>query len=215
MTCGAIGQGRKRRCNPHRIHTQDGRSLRLADAQAAKQVRQLEANCREFGIELYDFDSPLRGIVHVVGPELGRSQPGMTIVCGDSHTSTHGAFGTLAFGIGSSEVGHVLATQSLLQQKPKTLEIRVEGSLPRGVTAKDLILALIGSIGVDGATYCALEFVGSATAAFDMEERMTLCNMAIECGAKSGIVPPDDTTLEFVNTRAKKPYQAVVSDADA
>ena len=166
------------------------RSLPIADAMAAKQIRQLEENCREFGIPLYGMDSPNQGIVHVIGPELGLTQPGMTIVCGDSHTSTHGAFGALAFGIGTTEVEHVLATQCLLQRKPQTFEVRVEGALRPGVTAKDIILALIAKNGVGGGVGSVFEFTGSAIRALSIEERMTICNMSIEGGAKAGMVAP-------------------------
>ena len=159
--------------------------------QARVQVDTLRANCARHGVELFDFDSDHRGIVHVIGPELGLTQPGMTIVCGDSHTATHGAFGALAFGIGTSEVGHVLATQCLLQRKPKTLEIEVEGKLGAGVTAKDLILYVIGTIGVDGGTGHVIEYRGSAIRALSMEERMIVCNMSIEAGARAGLIAPD------------------------
>src|SRR6267378_3901995 len=160
----------------HNVPTTD-RSLPIADPIGAKQIDTLRQNCRDFGIQLFDIDSAEQGIVHVIGPELGLTQPGMTIVCGDSHTSTHGAFGTLAFGIGTSEVGHVLATQCLLQGKPKSLAVEVEGRLPEGVTAKDLILGLIARIGTAGATGHAIEYSGQAVRALSMEGRMTLCNM--------------------------------------
>ena len=175
----------------------------VADALCAAQLDQLTANCREFGIPLHGMDSPYRGIVHVIGPELGLTQPGMTIVCGDSHTSTHGAFGALAFGIGTSEVAHVLATQCLLQYKPRTFEVRFDGRLPRGVTAKDMILALIARIGVGGGTGRVFEYTGEAIRALGMEGRMTICNMSIEAGARAGMVAPDDTTLEYL---AGRPY---------
>lgn len=178
-------------------------SLPILDLMAARQIRQLEENCREFGIQLYDMDSPQRGIVHVIGPELGLTQPGMTIVCGDSHTATHGAFGTLAFGIGTSEVEHVLATQCLLQRKPRTCEVRVDGILSPGVTAKDIILALIAKIGVGGGTGYVFEYSGSAISSLNMEERMTVCNMTIEAGARAGMVAPDDATYEYL---AGKPF---------
>src|SRR5690606_21914313 len=161
---------------------------------AAQQVQKLEANCAEFGVELLNLKSDLRGIVHVIGPELGATQPGKTIVCGDSHTSTHGAFGALAFGIGTTEVGHVMATQCLLQSKPKTLAINVTGRLRPGVTAKDLVLAIIGRIGVGGGTGHVIEFRGEAIRALNMDERMTVCNMSIEAGARAGMIAPDDTT---------------------
>ncbi|ANO51432.1 3-isopropylmalate dehydratase large subunit [Woeseia oceani] len=175
---------------------------------AAQQVAQMEANCREFGLELHGFDSLHRGIVHVIGPELGATQPGKTIVCGDSHTSTHGAFGALAFGIGTTEVGHVMATQCLLQRKPKTLQIEVRGNLARGVTAKDVILAIIGQIGVDGGTGHVIEYRGNTISAMDMDQRMTVCNMSIEAGARAGMIAPDDTTFEFLHGRPRAPQGA-------
>jgi 3-isopropylmalate/(R)-2-methylmalate dehydratase large subunit len=168
----------------------------------------MEKNCKDFGIELRGFASRERGIVHVMGPELGATQPGATIVCGDSHTSTHGAFGALAFGIGTTEVGHVLATQCLLQRKPKTLAIEVAGRLPTDVTAKDLILKIIGTIGVDGGTGYVIEYRGSAVAALSMEERMTVCNMSIEAGARAGMVAPDDTTYQYMAGRPLAPQGA-------
>ena len=172
---------------------------------AARQVRQLEQNAAEFGMELFDLKDARRGIVHVISPELGASRPGMTIVCGDSHTSTHGAFGALAFGIGSTEVGHVLATQCLLQRKPKTFAVNVEGRLPPGVTAKDLILAIIGKIGVSGGTGHVFEYRGSTIRALSMEERMTVCNMSIEAGARAGMIAPDGTTYEYLRGRPRAP----------
>jgi 3-isopropylmalate/(R)-2-methylmalate dehydratase large subunit len=168
------------------------------DQLAARQMEQLENNCRDFGIRLYGVNSPQRGIVHVIGPELGLTQPGMTIVCGDSHTSTHGAFGALAFGIGTSEVEHVLATQCLLQRKPKTFEVRVEGTLKTGVTAKDIILALLSRIGIGGGTGHVFEYTGSTIRALSMEERMTICNMSIEGGARAGMIAPDETTFQYI-----------------
>ncbi|MBI5702928.1 MAG: 3-isopropylmalate dehydratase large subunit [Chloroflexota bacterium] len=180
----------------------------MTDALAAAQIKQLEINAAEFGIPLYGMDSPQRGIVHVIGPELGLTQPGMTIVCGDSHTATHGAFGALAFGIGTSEVEHVLATQCLLQRKPKTYEVRVDGALPRGVTAKDIILALIAKIGVGGGTGHVFEYTGSAIRALTMEQRMTICNMSIEGGARAGMIAPDDTTFEYLYGRKFAPQGA-------
>ena len=172
---------------------------------AEKQVRTLRENCTRFGVELFDFGSEHRGIVHVIGPELGLTQPGMTVVCGDSHTATHGAFGALAFGIGTSEVGHVLATQCLLQRKAKTLAIEVEGELGVGVTAKDLILHVIGAIGVDGGTGHVIEYRGSAIRALSMEERMTVCNMSIEAGARAGLVAPDEVTFEYLAHTPRAP----------
>ena len=179
-----------------------------ANDEAKAQVTQLETNCREFGVALHGWDSADRGIVHVIGPELGVTQPGMTIVCGDSHTSTHGAFGALAFGIGTTEVGHVMATQCLLQRRPKTLAIHVDGALPRGVGAKDLILHIIGQIGVDGGTGHVIEYRGPAIAALSMEERMTVCNMSIEAGARAGLIAPDDTTFDWLKGRPHAPQGA-------
>jgi len=175
---------------------------------AAKQVKQLEVNCAEFGVELLNMASNLRGIVHVIGPELGATQPGKTIVCGDSHTSTHGAFGALAFGIGTTEVGHVLATQCLLQTRAKTLAITVNGKLRPGVTAKDLVLAIIGKIGVGGGTGHVIEFRGEAIRALSMDERMTVCNMSIEAGARAGMVAPDETTFAYLKDRPRSPKGA-------
>jgi len=172
---------------------------------AARQVRQLEENAAEFCIELFGLRDARRGIVHVIGPEQGATQPGMTIVCGDSHTSTHGAFGALAFGIGSTEVGHVFATQCLLQRKPKTFAVDVHGRLPTGVTAKDLILAVIGKIGVAGGTGHVLEYRGATIAALSMEERMTVCNMSIEAGARAGMIAPDETTFAYLSGRPRAP----------
>jgi 3-isopropylmalate/(R)-2-methylmalate dehydratase large subunit len=176
-----------------------------ASTEAAAQVEQLDDNCRQFGIALHGWNSAQRGIVHVIGPELGASQPGMTIVCGDSHTSTHGAFGALAFGIGTTEVGHVLATQCLLQRKPKNFAVHVEGRLAPGVTAKDLALHLIGKLGVNGGTGHVLEYRGSAIEALSMEERMTLCNMSIEAGARAGMIAPDETTFAYLKDRPRSP----------
>ena len=172
---------------------------------AARQVKELEKNCREFGVELLGLGSDERGIVHVIGPELGATQPGKTIVCGDSHTATHGAFGALAFGIGTTEVGHVLATQCLLQRRPKTLAINVNGKLANGVTAKDLILAIIGKIGVSGGTGYVIEYRGSAIEALSMDERMTVCNMSIEAGARAGMIAPDQTTFDYLKGRRFAP----------
>jgi 3-isopropylmalate/(R)-2-methylmalate dehydratase large subunit len=175
---------------------------------AARQVRQLQENAAAFGIELFGMQDSRRGIVHVIGPELGCTQPGMTIVCGDSHTSTHGAFGAFAFGIGSTEVGHVFATQALLQRKPKTLALNVEGALARGVTAKDLILAIIGRIGVSGGTGHVLEYRGSTVRGLSMHERMTVCNMSIEAGARAGMIAPDEVTLEYLKDKPRVPRGA-------
>jgi len=184
------------------------KDLLVAGEGAANQVRQMEQNCEEFGLDLLGYGSGKRGIVHVIGPELGATQPGKTIVCGDSHSSTHGAFGALAFGIGTTEVGHVLATQCLLQRKPKTLAVNVEGRLPAGVTAKDLILAVIGKMGVDGGTGHVIEYRGDAITALDMEARMTICNMSIEGGARAGMIAPDDTTFAYLEGRPRSPQGA-------
>ncbi len=184
------------------------RDLAVIGDGALKQIRQMEENCRDFGIDLFGFDSEHRGIVHVIGPELGATQPGKTIVCGDSHSSTHGAFGALAFGIGTTEVGHVLATQCLLQRRPKTLAIEIGGRIPPGVAAKDVILAVIGQIGVDGGTGHVIEFRGEAIRALDMEQRMTVCNMSIEAGARAGMIAPDDTTFDYLQGRPRAPQGA-------
>jgi 3-isopropylmalate/(R)-2-methylmalate dehydratase large subunit len=180
----------------------------VLDPQAIAQLDQLRKNCAEFGIPLFELGDQNQGIVHVIGPEQGLTQPGMTIVCGDSHTSTHGAFGALAFGIGTSEVGHVLATQCLLQYRPKTCAVRVEGRLGRGVTAKDIILAIIAKYGVGGGTGHVFEYMGEAIRGLSMEERMTICNMSIEGGARAGMVAPDDTTFEYVAGRPFAPKGA-------
>ena len=183
---------------------------------AARQVKELEKNCKEFGIQLLGLDSDQRGIVHVIGPETGATQPGKTIVCGDSHTATHGAFGALAFGIGTTEVGHVFATQCLLQRRPKTMAVEVRGRLGPGVTAKDLILAIIGKIGVSGGTGYVIEYRGSAIEALSMDERMTVCNMSIEAGARAGMVAPDETTFAYLKGRRFAPqgaaWDAAVAD---
>ena len=179
--------------------------LLVAGVSAANQVRQMEKNCEEFGLDLLGYGSGKRGIVHVIGPELGATQPGKTIVCGDSHSSTHGAFGALAFGIGTTEVGHVLATQCLLQRAPKTLEVNIEGELPDGVTAKDLILAVIGQIGVNGGTGYVIEYRGKAIEALDMDSRMTICNMSIEAGARAGMIAPDQVTFDYLKGRPRSP----------
>jgi 3-isopropylmalate/(R)-2-methylmalate dehydratase large subunit len=188
----------------HNIPTEP-RGTPITDLIAAKQIAALQANCKEFGVRLFDMDSPDQGIVHVIGPELGLTRPGMTIVCGDSHTSTHGAFGSLAFGIGTSEVEHVLATQCLAQQRPKTMKIEVSGRLPEGVAAKDLALGIIGQIGTDGAAGHVLEYAGEAVRGLSMEQRMTLCNMSIEAGARAGMVAPDETTFSYVRGRRFAP----------
>jgi 3-isopropylmalate/(R)-2-methylmalate dehydratase large subunit len=184
------------------------RNLPILDPLAAAQLNQLTVNCEEFGIPLHGLGSPSQGIVHVIGPQLGLTQPGMTIVCGDSHTATHGAFGALAFGIGTSEVEMVLATQTLLQRRPRTYEVRVDGRLAPGVSAKDVILALIARIGVGGGTGHVFEYTGSAIRALSMEQRMTICNMSIEGGARAGLVASDDTTFEYVAGRRHAPKGA-------
>ena len=191
----------------HAVPTISGEKGRMAfaDELSVKQVGQLESNCHEFGIPLYGLDNPNQGIVHIIGPELGFTQPGLTIVCGDSHTATHGAFGALAFGIGTSEVEHVLASQCLLQNRPKTYEVRVDGTLKSGVTSKDIILALIAQIGVSGGTGHVIEYSGAAIRALTMEQRMTLCNMSIEGGARAGMVAPDETTFEYLAGRPHAP----------
>ncbi len=213
--------GRKVRA-PHRTYaTQDhnvpttDRSIPIADRESALQVEALRRNCKEFGVRLFDLGAKEQGIVHVIGPELGLTQPGMTIVCGDSHTSTHGAFGALAFGIGTSEVEHVLATQCLWQERPRTMEIRVDGKLGLGVTAKDIILAVIGRIGTDGATGHVIEYRGAAISALSMEERMTVCNMSIEAGARAGMIAPDRITVEYLRGRRYAPQGADLERAAA
>jgi len=188
----------------HNVPTEP-RGTPITDPVAARQIEALQKNCREFGVRLFDMDSPEQGIVHVIGPELGLTQPGMTIVCGDSHTSTHGAFGALAFGIGTSEVEHVLATQCLPQRKPKTMKIEVTGSLPEGVSAKDLALGVIAKIGTDGATGHVIEYAGEVIRGLSMEGRMTLCNMSIEAGARAAMVAPDETTFAYVKGRRFAP----------
>jgi 3-isopropylmalate/(R)-2-methylmalate dehydratase large subunit len=193
---------------------------------AATQVRTLRQNCEDFGITLWDINGPIQGIVHVVGPEMGVTQPGMTIVCGDSHTSTHGAFGALAFGIGTSEVGHVLASQCLMQKKPKTFAITVDGELGRGVTAKDIILAIIAMNGAGGGAGYVFEYRGSAIRKLSMANRMTICNMSIEGGARAGMIAPDDTTFDYIQGRFFAPkgedweravayWRTLVTDEDA
>ena len=182
-------------------------AMPVVDVQAAAQIAALERNCREFGVPLLGMESGWRGIVHVIGPELGLTQPGMTIVCGDSHTSTHGAFGALAFGIGTTEVGHVLATQTLFQRKPRSKRVLLGGALPPGVTAKDIILALIAKIGVKGAAGAVLEYAGEAIRGLDMEQRMTICNMSIEAGARAGLIAPDEITFEYLAGRPGSPQE--------
>ena len=213
----------------HSTPTLSGASFKdvsIVGASAVNQISQMQQNCADFGIRLLDFDSDERGIVHVIGPELGATQPGKTIVCGDSHTSTHGAFGALAFGIGTTEVGHVLATQCLLQRKARTLAIDVQGQLASGVSSKDLILAIIGQIGVNGGTGHVIEYRGDAVYAMGMDARMTICNMSIEAGARAGMIAPDDTTFEYLHGRPMAPtasdwdaavtrWQTLTSDSDA
>jgi 3-isopropylmalate/(R)-2-methylmalate dehydratase large subunit len=191
------------------------KKLAVIDDAAKAQLRTLSENCKKHGITLHDMDSEHTGIVHVIGPELGYTQPGMTIVCGDSHTSTHGAFGALAFGIGTSEVEHVLASQCLLQRKPKTMEVRFEGALPAGASAKDLVLAMIAETGVGGATGYVIEYTGPAIRALDMEGRMTVCNMSIEAGARAGMIAPDETTFTYLEDRPHAPKGAAWSAAVA
>jgi 3-isopropylmalate/(R)-2-methylmalate dehydratase large subunit len=209
----------------HNVPTTD-RSQPIADPIAAKQIQALRQNCADYGITLFDIDSREQGIVHVIGPELGLTRPGMTIVCGDSHTSTHGAFGALAFGIGTSEVEHVLATQCLPQNKARTMLVRTHGMLSEGVTAKDLALGIIGQIGTDGASGHVIEYAGEAVRALTIEGRMTLCNMSIEAGARAGLVAPDETTFKYLEGRRYAPrddrweaaveyWRTLSSDADA
>ena len=198
----------------HNVPTTD-RSLPIADPISKLQMETLTQNCAEFGVTLYDLHSKRQGIVHVIGPELGLTQPGLTIVCGDSHTSTHGALGAFAFGIGTSEVEHVLATQTLPQSRPKTMEIRVDGTLGKGVTAKDVILAIIGKIGTAGATGYAVEYTGEVIRSLSMEGRMTVCNMSIEAGARAGMIAPDEKTFEYLKDRPYSPKGADWDDAIA
>ena len=188
----------------HNVPTTD-RSLPIEDPLSAKQIDTLRNNCKDFGVKLFDLNSPNQGIVHVIGPELGITKPGMIIVCGDSHTSTHGAFGSLAFGIGTSEVEHVLATQCLWQDRPAVFEVRVDGSRASGVTAKDIILSIIGRIGTAGATGTVVEYRGEAIKSLTMEERMTVCNMSIEAGARAGMISPDEKTFEYLKGRPYMP----------
>src|SRR5213082_1227188 len=206
--------GRKVR-QPHRtVATVDHnvpttpRGTPISDPIAARQIQALQQNCKEFGVPLFDLDAAEQGIVHVIGPELGLTQPGMTVVCGDSHTSTHGAFGALAVGIGTSQVGHVLATQCLDQTKPKRLEIRVDGRLAPGESAKDIILAIVARLGVGGGTGHVIEYRGETISGLSMEERMTVCNMSIEAVARAGVIAPDDTTFEYLAGRPHAPRGA-------
>jgi len=212
------GRGLKVRRTDRTVGTMDHSTPTIADElygripirleSAARQVREFEKNCAEFGVEVFGIEHPDRGIVHIIGPELGLTQPGQTIVCGDSHTSTHGAFGALAFGIGTTEVGHVLATQCLLQRQPKTLAINVDGKLAPGVTAKDLVLAIIQRLGVAGGTGSVIEYRGATIRGLDMDERMTICNMSIEAGARAGLVAPDETTFAYLEGRPRAPKGA-------
>src|SRR6476660_1614534 len=216
---GLRSAGRKLRVPERTIATVDHniptepRGTPILDPIARKQIETLQNNCREFGVTLFDVNSAEQGIVHVIGPELGLTQPAATIVCGDSHTSTHGAFGALAFGIGTSEVEHVLATQCLPQRKPKTMLVNVRGPLPEGVTAKDLALGIISQIGTDGATGHVIEYSGEAVRGLSMEGRMTLCNMSIEAGARAGMISPDQTTFSYLEGRRFAPKGAAWSDA--
>ncbi|MCY2985826.1 MAG: 3-isopropylmalate dehydratase large subunit [Planctomycetota bacterium] len=196
----------------HNVPT-NNRNLPIADPIARQQVDKLRENCKEFGVRLYDLNDIHQGIVHIIGPELGYTQPGMTIVCGDSHTATHGAFGALAFGIGTSEVEHVLATQTLLQYLPKTYELRVDGQLAPGVTAKDLILYLIGKLTTSGGTGYVLEYTGEVIRRLSMEERMTVCNMSIEAGARAGMIAPDQTTFDYLKGRPFAPKDFATAEA--
>ena len=197
----------------HNIPTVD-RALPIADLVSRQQVDTLRQNCQQYDVRLYDLDDVRQGIVHVIGPELGYTQPGMTIVCGDSHTATHGAFGALAFGIGTSEVEHVLATQTLLQDKPKTLDLTINGQLAAGVTAKDLVLYLIGQLTTDGGTGYVIEYRGNAIRNLSMEERMTVCNMSIEAGARAGMIAPDETTYQYLRGREQVPEDMTAAEAD-
>jgi 3-isopropylmalate/(R)-2-methylmalate dehydratase large subunit len=212
--------GRKLRAPERTIATVDHnvptihRELPIVDQIARTQIETLRRNVKEFGITFYDMGTKEQGIVHVIGPELGYTQPGMTVVCGDSHTSTHGAFGALAFGIGTSHVEHVLATQTLPMSKPKTLEVRVDGALPFGVTAKDVILGIIGRIGIDGGNGHVIEYTGEAIRSLSMEGRMTVCNMSIEGGARAGMVAPDDKTLAYLKGRRCAPQGARWAEAE-
>ncbi len=198
----------------HNVPTTANRII-IEDKIASKQIETLRTNCKDFGIELYDVNAPEQGIVHVIGPEQGFTKPGMTIVCGDSHTSTHGAFGALAFGIGTSEVEHVMATQCLQQSQAKTFRITVEGELPPAVSAKDVALGIIGRIGTDGATGHVIEYAGSVIRALSMEGRMTVCNMSIEAGARAGMIAPDETTFAYLKGRPQSPSGAAWDEAVA
>src|SRR5215470_9164938 len=198
----------------HNVPTTPNRHI-ISDPIAAQQIETLRRNCRDFGVQLFDIGSTEQGIVHVIGPELGLTQPGKTIVCGDSHTSTHGAFGALAFGIGTSEVEHVLATQCVAQKKPRSMRISVSGKLPEATTSKDLILDIIRRIGTDGGTGYVIEYGGEAIGALTMEERMTVCNMSIECGARAGMIAPDDITFAYLKGRPYVPQDSAWDKAVA
>ena len=197
----------------HNVPTTSDERFHIKDQIAAQQIATLRKNCEAAGIPLFDIGSGRQGIVHVIGPELGLTQPGMTIVCGDSHTSTHGAFGALAFGIGTSEVEHVLATQCVSQTKPRSMRISVSGKLPEGTTSKDLILDIIRRLGTDGGTGHVIEYAGEAVRNLTMEERMTMCNMSIECGARAGMVAPDETTFAYMQGRPYAPKGKCVDNA--
>ena len=189
----------------HNIPTTADERLVIKDQIAAQQIATLRRNCEATGVPLFDVGSGRQGIVHVIGPELGLTQPGMTVVCGDSHTSTHGAFGALAFGIGTSEVEHVMATQCVSQRKPRSMRVSASGALSKGTSAKDLILQIIANLGTDGGTGYVIEYAGETIRALTMEERMTLCNMSIECGARAGLVAPDETTIAYLDGRPFAP----------
>src|SRR5215471_13366309 len=197
----------------HNVPTTSDERFVIKDQVAAQQIATLRKNCESAGIPLFDIGSGKQGIVHVIGPELGLTQPGKTIVCGDSHTSTHGAFGALAFGIGTSEVEHVLATQCVSQKKPRSMRINVSGLLPEGTTSKDLVLDIIRRLGTDGGTGYVIEYAGEAVRDLTMEERMTVCNMSIECGARAGMVAPDDVTLAYMESRPYAPKGSAWADA--
>lgn len=189
----------------HNVSTAKNRLFKTPKTDSEKQITTLRQNCQDFGVKLLDMESGMQGIVHVVGPEQGITQPGMTIVCGDSHTSTHGAFGAIAFGIGTTEVGHVMATGCILREKPKTMRVKFEGKIGKGITSKDLILKLIQQIGVGGATDHIIEYAGEAIEGLSMEQRLTICNMSIECGARAGLIAPDQTTFDYIKNRTCAP----------
>ncbi|MGE0587323.1 MAG: 3-isopropylmalate dehydratase large subunit [Cyclobacteriaceae bacterium] len=209
---GVFNTARTTATADHNVPTKD-QHLPIKEALSRHQVETLRKNCKEFGVELYDLGHPYQGIVHIIGPELGFTQPGMTIVCGDSHTSTHGAFGTIAFGIGTSEVEQVLATQCILQHKPKRMRIEINGTLGKGVVAKDIILYIISKISASGATGYFVEYAGSTIEALSMEARMTICNMSIEMGARGGMIAPDETTFSYIKGRSFAPQGEVFDKA--